>query len=233
LTFDPAVARKDDKGTEQENEELENSNEENNRMEEEPKKWFIDLSVFREKVFIVLTLCHILVNLGHNTPRLHLAKFSEDLGVSADAASRLFMYIGITTFIGRLLSGFLGDMQRVNPVYVYMFGILLDSLDITFLTQATTYGHLIAFSFFYGLADGVIFGTFYISILYSVETSTRASAFGLSALCYGTTIATGPALAGFMTDRLHSYIPSFVLAAAVLFVAAALLLILVCDKKQT
>ena len=106
------------------------------------------------------------------------------------------MYIGITTFIGRLLSGFLGDMQRVNPVYVYMFGILLDSLDITFLTQATTYGHLIAFSFFYGLADGVIFGTFYISILYSVETSTRASAFGLSALCYGTTIATGPALAG-------------------------------------
>ena len=72
LTFDPAVARKDDKGTEQENEELENSNEENNRMEEEPKKWFIDLSVFREKVFIVLTLCHILVNLGHNTPRLHL-----------------------------------------------------------------------------------------------------------------------------------------------------------------
>ena len=106
------------------------------------------------------------------------------------------MYIGITTFIGRLLSGFLGDMQRANPVYVYMFGILLDSLVITFLTQVTTYGHLIAFSFFYGLADGVIFGTFYISILYSVETSTRASAFGLSALCYGTTIATGPALAG-------------------------------------
>jgi len=161
------------------------------------------------------------------------AKFSEDLGVSADAASRLFIYIGITTFIGRLLSGFLSNMRRVNPVYVYMFGILIDGLNVTFLTQASTYGHLIAFSFFFGLADGISVGTFYISVLNSVETSKRASAFGLSALCYGTMIATGPALAGFMTDRLHSYIPSFILTAVVEFVAAALLLILICNKKQT
>lgn len=36
-----------------------------------------------------------------------------------------------------------------------------------------------------------------------------------------------------MTDRLGTYVPSFILAAVVEFVAAALLLILVCDKKQT
>ena len=35
-----------------------------------------------------------------------------------------------------------------------------------------------------------------------------------------------------MTDRLHSYIPSFILAAVAEFVSAALSLILVCDKKQ-
>ena len=123
-------------------------------------------------------------------------RFSEGLNVSADAASRLFIYIGATTFIGRLLSGLLCNVQCVNPVYVYMGGLILDGCDIIFLTQAKTYGHLVAFSFLFGLADGVLVGAFYIQILMSVGPSLKASAMGLSALCYGTTIATGPALAG-------------------------------------
>ena len=123
-------------------------------------------------------------------------RFSEGLNVSADAASRLFIYIGVTTFIGRLLSGLLCNMRCVNPVYVYMGGLILDGCDIIFLTQAKTYGHLVAFSFLFGLADGVLGGTFYIQILMSVGPSLKASAMGLSSLCYGTTMATGPALAG-------------------------------------
>ena len=34
-----------------------------------------------------------------------------------------------------------------------------------------------------------------------------------------------------MTDRLHTYAPSFILAAATEFAAASLLLILICGKK--
>ena len=37
---------------------------------------------------------------------------------------------------------------------------------------------------------------------------------------------------GFMTDRLHTYVPSFILAAVTEFVAASLLLILICGKKH-
>ena len=123
-------------------------------------------------------------------------KFSLDLHVTADAASRLFIYIGITTFIGRLLSGFLCNMRRVNPIYVLMFGFSLDGSSVVFISQAKNYGHLIAFSFLYGLADGFVIGTFNIIILYCVEKSKRASAFGVSALFYGITVACGPPLAG-------------------------------------
>ena len=35
-----------------------------------------------------------------------------------------------------------------------------------------------------------------------------------------------------MTDRLHTYVPSFILAAVTEFVAALLLLILICSKKH-
>ena len=136
--------------------------------------------------------------------------------MSADAASRLFVYIGITTFIGRFLSGLLCNIHCVNPFYVFMFGLILDGSSSVFLSQAKNYSHLIVFAFFYGLADGLVIGTFNITILYCVEPSKRASAFGLSALFYGTTIATGPPLAGtctfiFLTvnmDRLDNVICS-------------------------
>lgn len=116
--------------------------------------------------------------------------------MSADAASRLFIYIGIFTFIGRLLSGILSNMRHVNAIYVFMFGIILDGSSVIFLSQAKNYGHLITFSILYGLADGFVIGTFNILILYCVEPSKRASAFGVSALFYGITVATGPPLAG-------------------------------------
>lgn len=109
---------------------------------------------------------------------------------------RLFIYIGITTFVGRLLSGFLCNIPCVNPVYVFMFGLIIDGSSQIYLSQAKAYTDLIVFSLLYGMADGVVFGTFYICILNSVEASRKAAAFGLSALCYAPIIATGPALAG-------------------------------------
>ena len=122
-------------------------------------------------------------------------RFSEGLHVSADAASRLYIYIGITTFIGRLLSGILCNIRAVNPIYVFMLG--LDGSSVILLTQAKNYGNLIAFSFFYGLADGLEIGTFNICMINNyTELRKRASAFGLSAIFYGTMTAAGPPLAG-------------------------------------
>lgn len=233
ITFKPLVLERKRTELVEENQELEIANDEDEKEMEQPKRRLLDFSPLKERMFVVLTFCHMLNNLGHGTPRLHLVKFSEDLNVSADAAMRLFIYIGITTFIGRLLSGFLCNIPCVNPVYVFMFGLIIDGSSQIYLSQAKAYTDLIVFSFLYGMADGVVFGTFYICILNSVEASRKAAAFGLSALCYAPIIATGPALAGFMTDHLHSYIPSFILGAVVAYAAAALLLILLCNKKQT
>lgn len=232
LTFSPVLVNKEKSATEKENEVLEDLNEEKGKKIGKSNKW-IDFSVFKEKVFVVLTLSMSVAFIGHHIPRLHLVRFSEDLHVSADAASRLFIYIGITTFLGRLLSGILCNIPAVNPVYVFMVGLALDGSSVVLLTQAKDYGYLIAFSLLYGLADGFEIGTFNICMMNNyLEPRKRASAFGLSAIFYGTMTAAGPPLAGFMTDHLHTYVPSFIMAAVVEFTAAALPLILVCGKKQ-
>jgi len=77
-----------------------------------------------------------------------------------------------------------------------------------------------------------VIGSFNFIILNCVEPSKRASAFGVGGLFYGSTLAGGPPLAGFMTDRLHTYKPSFFLSAAVEFVGAVILLFIICDHRQ-
>ena len=88
------------------------------------------------------------------------------------------------------------NTRHVNPFMVFMVGLILDGLSTVFLSQTKNYGQLIGFAFSYGLADGLAISTFNIAMLRCVVPSKRASAFGLSALFYGTTIATGPPLAG-------------------------------------
>ena len=73
LTFSPVLVDKGKKTAERENEGLEDLNEEERRRIGKSNKW-IDFSVFKEKVFVVLTLSMSVAFIGHLTPRLHLVR---------------------------------------------------------------------------------------------------------------------------------------------------------------
>ena len=77
LTFVPTVTNsKKEKNQDQngEDKELENKDEQEEGTTEKPTKW-MDFSVFKEKVFVVLTLSYALAFVGHHVPRLHLVRF--------------------------------------------------------------------------------------------------------------------------------------------------------------
>ena len=71
LTFSPVLVNKEKSATEKENEVLEDLNEEKGKKIGKSNKW-IDFSVFKEKVFVVLTLSMSVAFIGHHIPRLHL-----------------------------------------------------------------------------------------------------------------------------------------------------------------
>ena len=58
----------------EEDEDLENRDEQEEGTTERQNKW-IDFSVFKEKVYVILTLSFALASLGHLVPRLHLVRF--------------------------------------------------------------------------------------------------------------------------------------------------------------
>ena len=73
LTFSPVLGNKEKSATEKENEVLEDLNEEKGKKIGKSNKW-IDFSVFKEKVFMVLTLSMSVAFIGHHIPRLHLVR---------------------------------------------------------------------------------------------------------------------------------------------------------------
>ena len=74
LAFSPVLANNGKNEAEKENEGLEDLNEEEaGKKIEKSNKW-IDFSVFKDKVFVVLTLSMSVAFIGHHTPRLHLVR---------------------------------------------------------------------------------------------------------------------------------------------------------------
>lgn len=75
LTFDPSILKKEEKGSELGNNGEELSNElQVGSAVKTTKKW-LNFSIFKEKVFVVMTLSFTVSFLGHHTPRIHLVRF--------------------------------------------------------------------------------------------------------------------------------------------------------------
>lgn len=74
ITFKPLVLERKRTELVEENQELEIANEEDEKEMEQPKRRLLDFSPLKERMFVVLTFCHMLNNLGHGTPRLHLVR---------------------------------------------------------------------------------------------------------------------------------------------------------------
>ena len=123
-------------------------------------------------------------------------KFAQDLDISANKASQLFIYFGLFSMFGRIVSGRLCDITWLDPHYIYQFSLILDGTAALLLPQATSFAHLAIYASFHGLADGIFVCTLYILLLRSVEPALRNSAFGFGSMTYSIPVAGGPALAG-------------------------------------
>ena len=123
-------------------------------------------------------------------------KFSEDIGITAQEASRLFIFVGIASSMTRLVSGRLCNEKTVNPVYIYQASVLLAGLSIFLLPFSAKYWHLIAFSVTYGLNDGVFITTQNYILLSCVDVKRRTASFSINHVFYAMAAAAGGPIAG-------------------------------------
>ena len=122
--------------------------------------------------------------------------YCADIGISPDAASRLFVYFGLASCAGRLVSGRLCDFQKVNTFYVYQVAELVAGTSILLVTMATSYTHMITFAVIYGFCDGVFITTLNVLLITCVSPPKVSVAIGWQMQISSFFLASGAPVAG-------------------------------------
>ncbi|CAH3147928.1 unnamed protein product, partial [Porites lobata] len=156
----------------------------------------IDLSVFKVPRFTVVVTSLTLMCLGHYTPQLLLVKYCLEVGISADSASTLFIFIGLSSSFSRVVTGRMCDISWINTIFVYQFGNLLVGLITICLLLIKDYTGMVVFAIVYGVGDGIFITTMNSLLMFTVDEKRRASALGLGNFLLSLGIAGGPPLAG-------------------------------------
>ena len=123
-------------------------------------------------------------------------KYCLDLGISADSASRLFIFLGLSSSVARIVSGRLCDVTWVNPILIYQFGDLLVGFATIVLPVIRSYTGIVAFSVIYGFGDGIFITTKNTLLMFTVDEKRRAAALGLGSSLLSIGVAAGPPIAG-------------------------------------
>ena len=123
-------------------------------------------------------------------------KYCLDLGISADLASRLFIFLGLSSSVARVVTGRICDFTWVNTIYIYQFGALLVGFSIVVLPVIRSYTGIVIFAVIYGIGDGIFVTTMNSLLMFSVDEKRRAAALGLGSSLLSLGTVAGPPFAG-------------------------------------
>ena len=86
-------------------------------------------------------------------------RFCEDIVITADKASKLYIYYGLSSAAARILAGRICDVRQLNTFYVYQGLEFVVGLSTILVTLADDYSDMIIFVVFYGFCDGFFITT--------------------------------------------------------------------------
>jgi len=210
------------------------STEENNNEEERDEKTGFSLycSVWSFPAYTVIVTSLTFASFGMYVPYINLVKYCEDLGVSPQKGSQLFIFIGFASCVARLVTGRLCSNKRVNPVHIYQSCLVSASLAAFMLPFTTKYWNLIAFSVIYGLSDGVFVTTQNFILLTVVDSKRTTAAFCINNLVYSFSGAAGGPVAALIADHTGSYVYSFYMTGGVLLTASLIPVIMIFINRR-
>ena len=134
-------------------------------------------------------------------------RYCEDLGISSEKGSHLFIYYGGCSAIGRLLAGILCNHPRVNAFFVFQAAEFVVGLSTILVALTRTYTPLVIYIVIYGLSDGFFFTSLSVILLTASPLKT-AAVLGWEMMLTSVFLASGPPLAGkkcFVLEGFHCH----------------------------
>jgi predicted MFS family arabinose efflux permease len=180
--------------------------------------------VLRSRSFWVISIFVMLAAFSMNAAIAHLAALLTGRGITPSTAAIALSVLGISTIVGRLVTGPLLD--RLFAPLVALVVLLISAAGIMTLAYATTAAAGIIGTSLMGFGAGSEADVVPYLIAKYFGRSRFSTLYGLSWTAYAIGGATGPVLMGRAFDKAGTYLPSSVILFALPLVVAALLQLL-------
>ncbi|XP_051031512.1 monocarboxylate transporter 10 [Phodopus roborovskii] len=200
-----------------------------------PPKKFFNLAIFKVTAYAVWAAGIPLALFGYFVPYVHLMNYVKERFQDESNKEVLFMCIGITSGVGRLLFGRIADyVPGMKKVYLQVLSFFFIGLMSMMIPLCNAFVGLIAVCLIMGLFDGC-----FISIMAPIafelvgpQDASQAIGFLLGFMSIPMTV--GPPVAGLLHDKLGSYNVAFYLAGIPPFLGGAVLCLIpwIHSKKQ-
>lgn len=191
----------------------------------------IDFSIWKERNYRIWATGVPLGMFGYFVPFFHLVKHVNDTLPDA-RAEVLIMCLGATSGIGRLVSGFLSDHPKINPIYIQQIAFLVIGVSTTLMPVIRNFGALCALILFMGIFDGA-FVSMIGPIAFNLVGPQRASqAIGCVLGLMSIPMMIGPPVAGLIYDIMGTYDIAFICSGIPPIVAACILFLIRPDHSN-
>uniref|UniRef100_A0A8W4FEG6 Solute carrier family 16 member 3 n=1 Tax=Sus scrofa TaxID=9823 RepID=A0A8W4FEG6_PIG len=192
-----------------------------------PARRLLDLSVFRDRGFVIYAVAASVMVLGLFVPPVFVVSYAKDLGVPDTRAAFLLTVLGFIDIFARPTAGFVAGLKRVRPYSVYLFSFAMFFNGFTDLTGSTAgdYGGLVVFCIFFGISYGMVGALQFEVLMAIVGTQQFSSAIGLVLLLEAVAVLIGPPSGGKLLDATHVYQYVFILAGAEVLTSSLVLVL--------
>lgn len=180
----------------------------------------LDFSLLKDLGFLLICFGNVMAFLGFYVPFVFSVDFAVSLGISKKNAAFLISVIGITNTLGRVVTGWLADLRKINSLVITYVSIFICGLSTALFPFCTTYGLLCAAASLFGLSVAAFISLSSILICDLMGLEKLTNGFGLLSLFRGLAAMAGPPLAGFVYDQTGAYDASFYLGGVLLTVGA-------------
>lgn len=167
-------------------------------------KQVVELSLWKNKAFLVWCCAVGLCKIGYLVPWVHLVNLAKDIGLGREFGSSLLLTMGIAASVSRLTAGFAADSKYVNRLYLSQFCAFSMGLLNMITPSILSKNGLLAYVITLGILDGGV------EILLPVLTLELVGSQKLS-VAWGCILAVislsclGPPVVGAMRDQSGMY----------------------------
>lgn len=159
---------------------------------------FLDLSIFKDRGFIIYIIGNVMFFFGAYAPFLFLAEYAVSQGVDEYSAAFLLSIVGFVDIFTRPTTGLVAGCVWVRPriQYVFSFAIILNGLSHLVLPLTKGYVYMVIYAIFFGWTFGMVFALIFECLMDLIGIQRFPSAVGLVTIIECFPVLVGPPIAG-------------------------------------